>query len=238
MFLELRPDDHPDLRTGRRPAQSDEPTSSRQMQPQQVVKLFCEQCEWTWTVVHQYRLLFERGQLRLDLLDAVAPQYFRFLQAILIEYIYLQFSRLTDPARSGKFENLTAAYLVEQLPWSGSTRRKLEDLLRDLHAFRPYVERARSKIVAHADLSTHAVDTPLGGFPVGDEQRFLATLQEFVNVAHGEIVGGPYPLDALTPGDASDLIGCLKRGVAFQELLRREPSLCREALVSSRFHAE
>ena len=205
------------------------------MEPRAVVTKFAEQCGWVWTTVQQYRLLFEQGELRLRLLDRVASNYFRFLHTILRDYIYLQFTRITDPAETFGRENLTASYVAERIAWPPAVEGALREKLGELLDFRRKILPARNQLVVHPDLQAHASDVSFGAFPEGDETRFLQNLQEFVDIVHEQLFGCRLPLDAVTYGDASDLIICLQRGVAMEALLHREPVLCHEVLSSGEF---
>ena len=204
------------------------------MDPRELVEKFCEQCVWTSHIVNQYRLLFEFSEARLTLLDEVAPDFFRSLQRVLIDYIFLQCTRITDPSSIGKSDNLTAEYLVKNIKWPSDEKLRLERLLETLHQFRVQIVEARNKLITHADLVSHERGSALGTFPEGDEQKFFDALQEFADIAHSNIVGGPYAIDTITPGDASDLVRVLKRGVVFGMLLEEDPLLYDSALRKSR----
>lgn len=200
-----------------------------------VVKKYCEQCGWAWTIRNQYRVLYERSEKRLRLLDHVAHDHFSFMHSVLLEYIYLQLAKLTDPAKTGRHDNLSAAFVANELSWPPEIAAKLQQLLTPLHAFRERIILPRQKHIAHAGLQEHLSCTPLGGFPAGEDDQFFETLQEFVNTAHEYLVGDPYPLDAVSIRDADNLVMVMRRGVAFEALWSSETPLADRLLREDQF---
>lgn len=203
------------------------------MESRDIIERFCDQCGWAWTIHNQYKLLYARSEERRRLLDAVARDYFGFMQEVLIDYMFLQFSRLTDPAKTGRFANLTAPYIADELDWPPDVRGVLRSQLKILLAFREKVLAPRNKLIAHADLKTHLEQSTLGGFPEGEDERFFRSLQEFVNAAHESAIGGPYPLNAVSPNDGESLVMSLRRGEAFEGLWDANPQLADQLLQNS-----
>src|SRR5207248_3308038 len=120
----------------------------------------------------------ETDQQTLDLYTSVAPLCFGDLNRILVEHLILQFSKITDPARTGKKFNLTTNYVVEELPWPDDVRQRLSAANDRLMAFRKYIEPARSRRIAHVDLPSQVeLRGNLGEFPKGAEKEFLIELQ-------------------------------------------------------------
>lgn len=204
--------------------------------PKVVVKAFYKACAWTWTVRNQYRVLYEQGDKRLQLLDNVAQDYFSFMQDVLQEHILLQFSKLTDPARQGPHDNLTAEYVANELSWPPGVAAALRACLDRLRDFSKFIAPARNKIIAHGGLQEHVAGTVLGAFPAGEDERFLSTLQEFVDIAYQHTFGMPAPLCSVSPQDADKLVMVLKRGVAFQGLWSRDPRTADELLRQDPYH--
>jgi DNA-binding XRE family transcriptional regulator len=186
-----------------------------------VVLAFCDSCIWAWTVFDQYRKLYEYHQLRLALYDKVAKNFFGDLQSIFIDYVLLQFTKVTDQAMTMGNANLTTFYLLEKLSWPDTVRDRLKVLNDRLLSFRRHIVDARRKVIAHTDLKTNLHGTIVGAFPAGSDQGFLQDLQEFANIAHEHAVGGPYPIDAVTQYDADDLVTALKKAVAFDEYFEK-----------------
>jgi hypothetical protein len=134
--------------------------------------------------------LFDRGPAQQDLLNRTAPLLFGEVSAALHHQVYLGFCRITDPARFGKYANLTTNYIVEELCWTDEVRAKLSEVNKRLMAFRKFVEPARSKRIAHTDFTAHIERHSLGGYPQGADGKFFKDLEEFLTIAFREILGG------------------------------------------------
>ena len=185
---------------------------------EETIMSFCKQCVWARIVYDKYVTLYEKGNRRLDLLEEVANHFFYDLQAILIEYILLQITKITDPAKTlGKHDNLTTNYLVNELPWPDNIRTQLEDLSASLNSFREYVVDARRKIIAHSDLKAFIDNDVLGSFPEGEEKLFWDNLKKFVDIIHDYYFGGPYPLEVVPKYDTPDLIEALKKSIDYDD---------------------
>lgn len=189
-----------------------------------VVKAFCEECVWARSIRTHFAALFEFNEPRRKLLAEVANIFFHDLNLMLIDYILLQQCKLTDPASSGKDkDNLTTNYILE-LEWSSQTRRILSAKNAELMEFRGKIVDARRKLIAHLDLSARLQPLGLGEFSESEETRFWSALQEFVNAAHSEAIGGPYEIDAaMVDGDVQSLIHCLKEGLDYSDAVESEP---------------
>ena len=194
--------------------------------PKAVIAEFCTICE---SVSEDYDLcvsLFETDQRTFDLCMLVAPKFFTDLNRILIEHLFLQFSKITDPAGTGKSANLTTNYILEKLCWPDDVRQKLQEINKRLMTFRGHIESARSKRIAHVDLSAQiARSENLGVFPKGADKQFLQDLQSFVNLAHGHYnCGASHPIFAGMSTDTHQLLRALEESVIFNRC-----SKCTEA---------
>ena len=190
-----------------------------------VVEAFCEECVWARSIRTHFATLFEFNEPRRELLSEVANIFFHDLNRIFIDYILLQQCKLTDPASSGKDkDNLTTNYILE-LEWSDQTRQILSARNAELMEFRGKIVDARRKLIAHLDLSARLQPLGLGEFSEMEEARFWSALQEFVNVAHSEAIGGPYEIEAaMQDGDVESLIHCLKEGLDYNDIVGSEPA--------------
>jgi hypothetical protein len=191
----------------------------------EIVKLFCDECVWVRAIRTHFQELFESGSARHQLLAESANQFFHDLNVVLVEYILLQQCKLTDPPYSGrdkKVPNLTADYLLT-LSWTDATRASLVAANHRLQQFRCKVKKARNKLVAHADLRSRLNYLPMGEFSQTEEIDFWAALQEFVDVAHSEAIGGPYPIDAAMPdGDTLSLLHQLRDAIDYGDAIKQE----------------
>ncbi len=124
-----------------------------------------------------------------------------------------------SPAGADK-RNLTSNAIVE-LEWTDETRRQLQSANDALMAFGDKIASARSKLIAHTDLPSRMDVVALGAFTQDEEVAFWQSLQQFVNIAHGEAVGGPFEIDAPTvDGDINTLLHCLVDAVDYSDLAK------------------
>ena len=205
---------------------------------QKAVKAFCEECVWARAMRTHFSQLFESGEQLGRLLSEVANTFFHDLNIVLLEYVILQQCKLTDPASSGKDkDNLTSNYIVG-LDWSDETRLALTTANAELMVFRPKIDDARRKLIVHSDLRARLELLSLGSFTEMQEQAFWAALQEFINIAHGEAFGGPFPLDASMPdGDALSLVHSLREAVDYDDLVKSEDGFLTRRIDKMRYRS-
>ncbi len=187
------------------------------MNAQEIVKRFCDQCVMLRVAYNEYCILYETGEDRLDLLDKIARHFFHDLQGILIDYIFLNICKLTDPAHCGQGDNLTIKYVLERIEPDIQNKLGLNELSERIHRFRDYVVDARRKLIAHLDVDTILSNKTLGAFPKSANEKFWADLQEFVDRIHRHYLDGPFPLDAVNMYNAEDLVQALKKSVDYDD---------------------
>jgi len=133
--------------------------------------------------------------------------------------LYIQFCKITDPAKSGKKANLTTNYIVEEIPWPDAIGRQLRVVNARLMSFRALIEPARSKRIAHMDLPAQIEQWDnLGRFPRGAELQFLRDLQTFIDIAYGHLHdGGCRPIAVAMSTDTHLLVRALKKSIVFDQ---------------------
>lgn len=191
--------------------------------PKSIIDEFCTLCESVWIDHDLYRSLYKTDHTEIDrrrifkLCNSIAPKFFDDLNRILIDNLILQFSKITDPAATGKNTNLTTNYVVEKIGWPDDVRQKLREINARLTAFRRYIEPARSKSVAHVDLSARFRRLEdLGKFPKDADRQFLQDLQAFIDIAYGHFHNGaPRPINPAMSTDTHQLIRALEKSVIF-----------------------
>ncbi len=189
----------------------------------EVVIAFCEECVWARSIRTHFKILFESGKWRHDLLAEVASTFFGDLNAMFIEYLLLQQCKLTDPASSGKDKDTLTTDYILTLDWRPETAALLEDANEYLMRFRAKVVDARRKLVAHSDLKSRMSLTALGNLHRRGGIDIWSQLQRFVDAAHGEAVGGPFEITAAMPdGDAARLVHSLIDAVDYSDLVGQE----------------
>jgi DNA-binding transcriptional regulator YiaG len=188
-----------------------------ELEPKAIVEEFCTLCTSIRSDFDLYRSLFETDRRSLNLYTAIAPLCFGDLSRVLSEHLFLQFSKITDPAKMGNKFNLTTNYIVEEILWPDEVGRKLREVNERLKSFRQYIEPARSKRIAHVDLSAQVERWGnLGAFPKGADTEFLLDLQSFVNIAFGHFNGGQgRPIAITMSTDTHQLVKALEKSVVF-----------------------
>jgi hypothetical protein len=185
--------------------------------PKTIIDEFCTVCTSVRNDFDLYRSLFETDQRMLDLFSSVAPLCFGDLCRILQENLHIQFCKITDPARSGKKANLTTNYIAEEILWPDTVAQRLREVNARLMSFRQLIEPARSKRIAHMDLSAQVERRPnLGSFPPGAEIQFLQDLQWFIDIAYGHLNAGDHrPIAVALSTDTHQLVRALEKSVLF-----------------------
>ena len=141
------------------PAQSkiDEGTPPNSL-PATIEKLFEElgnEIQWVHAKWMIYRELFDHSDERIDILNECASAFFYFIEQTLLNDVLLSIAKITDPARTGKRENLTLYQLQEQIETLGEGQfsSQLRELLADLNTKSVGIRTYRNKSLAHFDLA-------------------------------------------------------------------------------------
>lgn len=174
-------------------------------------RAFREESIWLRSVYEMTMALFSSDSDVDALLKRTAPHFFGDLNHVMIEYWILVVSRLTDPARTGKRENLTASLLIEQLQALGLCSPEIQATAARLQPYRTLLNDARNRAVSHADKETFLNPALLGEHRESEIGDFLNSLQSFNDLV-GEAVGdGPLDFRSTNgPGDVHDLLRCLR----------------------------
>lgn len=130
---------------------------------------------------------------------------------MIIEYWILGVSRLTDPAKTNRRENLTASLLLEQLDGLDLSTAEIQSAAAGLQAYRAILNDARNRAVSHADKETFLSPALLGEHQESQVAYFLDHLQRFNDLV-GEALGeGPLDFRSTSgSGDVYDLLRALK----------------------------
>jgi hypothetical protein len=188
-----------------------------------VIHRFVVECERTKISYDLFQALFNKSDWQQQLFHSTAPKMFSDLNGIMVEYFYLQVSKLTDPARTQrKYDNLTTNYIVERIPWPDHVKDKLIALNGRLMAFSEHFTEYRNKLGAHLDLleNTDRRRT-LGSFPEGEDTIFFHDLEEFLQIAIEHFSPDEHvSLDIAMSDDVDGLVRAIERSVAFAQCTR------------------
>ncbi|MDH5764146.1 MAG: hypothetical protein OEZ51_14325 [Nitrospinota bacterium] len=179
------------------------------------IKIFIDQCTWTWIIYSYYQELFDSGVNTLKLFEKCSHQFFYDLEILLSEYIIIRMCCLTDPATSGPqnnpTENLTINHLLEKILWLPEVQSQLYPEIDRLNEIVRPLRKARNKIIAHADLKTSFNNTLLGAMPKEDYEEFFNILEKAVDIMHQHLIGDPHSIKvAMADEPAHQLIKKLK----------------------------
>lgn len=172
---------------------------------------FRAECMWLRQCYNTHAALFESSEATKQLLHNCSAIFFSDLNRMLIEYIFLQSSKITDPAKTGKRTNLTVSYINNELEKLGYLSPKIRFHADGIMRYREFVIGARNRLISHLDTETAMQDEPVGAHTTDDVTEFFEHLQEYCD-AVGRAVGVG-PLDfRYSPGqgDVQDLISLLK----------------------------
>ena len=169
-----------------------------------VVRDFCALCD----KAHEYWLnhveLFDKNPRNSELMKSIARAEWDRLFTISHEHSLLQIVKLHDKAVMNGNITLGIDYVLAYGGWSDSVRPRLEKLAKELSRFAdPLRQGVRNKILSHYDLATILAGAPLGAFDKGADEKYFEDLQQFVNMVHGEVIGGPWPFSNQVKNDVT-----------------------------------
>lgn len=175
-----------------------------------VTNEFCKLCGWAFETWLNHRALFDCNQRSAELQKSLASDTLFRLSVISQEYSLLQIAKLHDKAIIGGNITLSIEYVVNYGGWSPTTKTHLESLQRKLELFAAGIRGARNKSLSHNDLSSIVSGATLGSFAEGEDVEYFKNLQEFVDLVHDEVIGGPWPFDDLVNNDVAAFLTMLK----------------------------
>lgn len=170
-----------------------------------------------------YRQLFLHSDKRIDLLNEVAAAFFYMIQNLLQEEVQITLSKLTDPARSGKNENLSLVQLQERIEEVGNRdlSARLRVLLDRLTAECSSCRAWRNKQLAHLDLKAalKILPDPLPAVTVEQIESALGIVREYLNELEYFYTERQTGYDQfIMHSDGQALIAILKLGLRYDDL--------------------
>jgi hypothetical protein len=161
-----------------------------------------------WQTFYQ---LYAVNKEQVQFLNDKAPAFFRTIQDSLVQAIFMSLSRLTDPLRTGKKENLSLMRLLEHIDPSqesefrNNVTGQLNSILDHCAPFREW----RNRGFAHNDLPTalkfHPDPLPEIGKEVVEEA--LRMMRNLMNSIQGHYENGETAYDNIIErGGAEDIV--------------------------------
>ena len=179
----------------------------------EAVSAFCQICNWTYVVWLNHKELFDRNPRTAELQKSKGADVLERLSIISQEYSLHQIAKLHDKANTHKDSTLGIDYIIKHGKWRNELKEHLLDLESRLDEFAKKLLLARNKILSHNDLKIILTEPELGSFAEGEDEAYFEELQNFVNIIHSEVIGGPYPFDNLVKNDVA----------AFMSIIRTDP---------------
>jgi hypothetical protein len=173
-----------------------------------------------------YRQLYAESPKRIDFLNECAGVFFYVVQETLLDEVQVMLSKLTDPAQTSGHENLSLDQLQSRVEKHGDPHlaQRLRALLDDLHRKCKTFRVRRNKKLAHLDLATALQGTtnPLPGVSRQMIEDALAVLRTYMNEIqiHYDDSEQGYEHFIMHAADAEALLGILKHGIRYEELVQ------------------
>lgn len=172
-----------------------------------------------------YRQLFAASPKRIEMLNECASAFFFIVQDVLLDEVQISLSKLTDPAKTGKKENLSLEQLQIQLELHGdstlASRNRLT--LNKLHSQCVTFRDWRNKQLAHMDLLTamKSSPNPLPGVSREMIEDALSTLRDYLNAIEQHYNNSEYGYEHfIMSSDGEALLATIRAGLRYEELLQ------------------
>jgi len=164
-----------------------------------------------------FRQLFDGGKKNINLLNRSGANVFALLQRLILDDVYLTLCRLTDPAKTGRFDNLSLLFFLNELKADVNilTALTLETQFAELETLTKHMRDHRDKRLAHSDLKVARKANSLPSVLRGELDDALHALAKLMGHLHmivfkrtktymnGPSISGPdgrYLLEVLTKG--------------------------------------
>lgn len=175
-----------------------------------VVEEFCKLCDWSFQVWLNHRELFDGNPRAAELQKSMGAEALSRLRTVSHEYTLHQIAKLHDRAVISGEVTLGIDYIVRYGGWNQPVLAKLTELADKLNQFAKGLRAVRNKALSHNDLAAILSGSVLGEFAEDEDVKYFEVLQEFVNVVHAEVIGGPSPFDDLVKNDVAALMAMIK----------------------------
>jgi len=181
-----------------------------------IIVEFCKLCGWAYESWLNHRELFDENPRAIELQNSFAGDALARLSIISQEYSLLQIVKLHDRAATSGKITLGIEYVMTYGAWSPSILPKLEvletklnTLETKLNTFATQIRGVRNKSLSHNDLATIVAGATLGAFTKGEDEAYFQSLQEFVDIIHDQVIGGPWPFNELVKNDVAAFLSVL-----------------------------
>jgi AbiU2 len=174
-----------------------------------------------------YNQLYGKSEKRVDLLNESAGTFFYVVQETFLADVHIALSKLSDPAATGRFDNLSLEQLQIRIDAErvSDLSNKTRPLLAAFRARCAPFRELRNKTLAHYDLDTalqRAIPLP----PTSREMvnGALETLRGYMNAIEGHYEDSETAYDyfVMHASDGDSVAHLLKAGLRYDQLCREE----------------
>ncbi|MEQ7870326.1 hypothetical protein V6R97_06705 [Chromohalobacter salexigens] len=177
---------------------------------------------YRWTL---YRQMFGTNPSRIELINKTSSNIFAEFQWLVIDYMVMSLSKLTDRARMGGNDNLSYHYLIEKVRASGNKELadELQIELDELTVACEKFRELRNKRVAHNDLVV-ALDedgSPLPGVSRADIEAALIHARNIMNKVELHFNDSQTLYEEIIPpltNDGRSVLIWLQKGLMYEQL--------------------
>jgi AbiU2 len=183
-------------------------------------------------VWNEYLELFSANEDRYKLLNQCGARFFRVVQECLWSEVILGISRITDPAKTKKKDNLSL-YQLEELVTEQSIKEKLTELLVAVDSKTKFARDRRNRQISHTDLlmALNQHTEPSVNSSEKSVSEALSSIEDVLNCIDHNLLKNPKVVKTvwLTPaGGVKQMLYYLKEGVEAVEKRKDTERLARE----------
>jgi len=203
-------------------------TTNQSKIPPAIIQIYDElRSEITW--LHgrwlTYRELFADSERRIDLLNESAGTFFYIIQDVLLDEVQICLSKLTDPASTGKHENLSLEQLQSKLEQHGdlALATKCRGVLNTIHTQCQVFRVRRHKELAHLDLPTalKQLPQPIPGVSRQMIEDAMLSVRDYMNAIEAHYNDSEWGYEHFIMGNgAGALVATLRAGLRYEELVQ------------------
>lgn len=171
----------------------------------------------------EFKKLYAHSPQEIDLLNQIAPFFFRVVQDIMWDDIVLHIARLADPAVSVGKSNLALRSLPPLIP-DRCLAAKVDRLVQDALSKSEFARQLRNRRLAHRDLDL-VLDRKAQSLPRGTRKQVedaLAAVGSVMNAVYSHYLKSTVAFDYfITAQDAETLLYHLKVASQVEERRRK-----------------
>jgi len=200
----------------------------------QEVEVLTNDFYWARHYYNEYKKLYTISELRVQLLNEIAPSFFRLIQDMLWDQMILNLAKLTDPYKRGSNTNLSA-HVLQKLATENhwSFAGEIGDLLKEVDNVSKSIRDRRNKLMGHRDLLTalsagvvqdHALDVTLD-----QTEQVLDLIGKAINLVYQNLANKTFLWNFGSDHDVNDLIIHLKNAIIYKDMTEKEKDWMKES---------